>query len=130
MLVLQGKVLGLLCGGQTNRVELARRDGLHNSRRRTAATAGLSGTTGGQQKNGYSQIFGHVVVRGARGARRGGKDAARPAREHTRTPRGLQREGGGRDVPAQRGSVESVRYSDDDCTPDSDDECGDEDRRI
>ena len=24
----------------------------------------------------------------------------------------------------------SVRYSDDDCTPDSDDECGDEDRRI
>ena len=23
-----------------------------------------------------------------------------------------------------------VRYSDDDCTPDSDDECGDEDRRI
>ena len=24
----------------------------------------------------------------------------------------------------------AVRYSDDDCTPDSDDECGDEDRRI
>ena len=27
-------------------------------------------------------------------------------------------------------SAVSVRYSDDDCTPDSDDECGDEDRRI
>ena len=50
VLVFAGKVLG--CSGQTNRVELARRDGHHKSHRRTADTAGLSGTTGGQQKNG------------------------------------------------------------------------------
>jgi hypothetical protein len=78
-LVFTGKVLGLLCGGQTNRVDLARRDGRHTSRRRTAATAGLTTTRGGHHKDDWRC---------------------------------------------------SVRYSDDDCTPDSDDECGDEDRRI
>ena len=31
---------------------------------------------------------------------------------------------------ARKPELHSVRYSDDDCTPDSDDECGDEDRRV
>ena len=79
VLVFAGKVLG--CSGQTNRVELARRDGHHKSHRRTADTAGLSGTTGGQQKNGYSQIFGHCLLRGPRGTSGDRKDTARPARE-------------------------------------------------
>ena len=70
VLVFAGKVLG--CSGQTNRVELARRDGHHKSHRRTADTAGLSGITGGHKKNGYSQIFGHrhaVLLSGVAGGR-------------------------------------------------------------
>ena len=51
-----GKVLGR-SGGQTNRLELARRDGHHTTRRRTAATAGLNDRSGGHHKNGNSQIL-------------------------------------------------------------------------
>ena len=57
---MQGKVLGR-SGGQTNRVELACRDGRHKSRRRTAATAGLTTTRGGHHKNGYSHVYDDVA---------------------------------------------------------------------
>ena len=117
-----------------------RRDGLHTSRRRTAASAGLNDTRGGRHKNGYSQIFGHVVVRGPRGAIANLEtllDAATVECDPLPPDSSIcAAPVFGDETPCF--CLESpeddwrcaVRYSDDDCTPDSDDECGDEDRRI